>query len=102
MSELADRLHRVDPDLNIISPHRHHKRKEKRELNLQDWEKAEGKVCPKCGQTDVRFIKGVCRNCYKREKENLAKVEASFRPLIYGKDRKLASRIQKMFSESEQ
>jgi hypothetical protein len=96
--ELRRRLHSVDPDLKIVSiPH---KRKERKILNTQDWELAEGDPCPKCGRPEVRFIHGVCRDCYHTQKEKLAKKEASLNPLIHEcKDKKLASRVQRYLAK---
>jgi hypothetical protein len=103
MSELANRLHKVDPDLKIVSPHhKHSKHGHNKTVNLQDWEASEGNRCPKCGQTDVRFINGVCRNCYSLGKEKITKKEASLNQLIYEcKDKRLASRIQKYLSKKD-
>lgn len=97
-SELRRRLHAVDPDLHIVSiPH---KRKEPKTVNNQDWELVQGTLCPKCGKPDVRFIKGICRDCYHVKKEKLVKQEASLNPLIHEcKDKRLASRIQRYLAK---
>lgn len=97
--ELRRRLQAVDPALKIIS--RPHPRKESKKVNIQEWEAAAGPPCPKCGQTDVRFLNGVCRECYRSGKEKKVKQEARLTPLIHGKDRRLASRIQRYLAKRD-
>jgi len=97
--ELRRRLKSVDPDLRIVSfrpPHKIKKQVSTETMNEEDWELAAGDPCPKCGRLDVRFIKGMCRECYHAAKTKLAKQEASLNPIIREcKDKRLASRIQR-------
>jgi hypothetical protein len=96
--ELRRRLKAVDPNLKIVSFR--HKRKKAKTVNKDDWDKVQGDPCPKCGQPEVRFINGICRNCYLLRKEKLAKQEANLNPLIYNcKDKRLASRVQRYLAK---
>jgi hypothetical protein len=96
--ELRRRLRAVDPDLRIVS--RHGRKKKGKGVNQRDWELAAGQPCPKCGREDVRFIRGVCRDCHHAQKEKLVKQEASLTPLINNcKDKKLASRVQRYLAK---
>lgn len=98
MGELAYRLHQVDPHLRIIEAHprdKSHKQKSKKTMNVEEWNAAEGPACPKCGKTDVRFVNGMCRDCYGNKKIKLAKEEASLNSLLkLSKNKKLASDIR--------
>ena len=98
---IREALHAVDPNLNIV--YGRHRRKKKgnpaTKMDSLDWDAATGKPCPKCGQPDVRFIKGLCRQCYVTQKQKIVKQEASLRPVLECKDKKLASRVQKYLAK---
>ena len=68
-------------------------------MNTEDWIASEGNPCPKCGQPDVRFIKGMCRQCYHAKVEKITKAEASLNPLLHVKDKKLASRVARYLAK---
>lgn len=98
---LREALHAVDPHLNIVSGHsRKKKSSRKNAVNEQDWEAVAGEPCPKCGAPEIRFIKGICRACYAKQKEKQIKIEANLNPLVYEcKDKRLASRVQKYLAK---
>lgn len=91
----------ADPNLKIITPRHRHKNKKRTAtaVDSSEWDAAEGKPCPKCGIPDVRFINGVCRNCYGKQRQKIVKEEASLRPVLHCKDKKLASRVQKYLAK---
>ncbi len=99
---LKQALHAVDPHLTVVSGGRHHRKDSmpRVTMNNLDWEASTGAPCPKCGCPEVRFVKGVCRECHTRQRQKLAKTEASLNPLVYEcKDKKLASRVQKYLAK---
>lgn len=59
MTGLANRLHKVDPDLKVISgaAHRHG-------ASQQDWMASTGITCSKCGKEVFRSVDGMCPSCY--------------------------------------
>lgn len=68
-------------------------------MDSLDWDASVGKPCPKCGELDVRFIKGVCRQCYTKHKQKIVKIEASLNPVTQCKDKRLASRVQRYLAK---
>lgn len=64
MSELARRLHQVDPDLKVVSgaAHRHG-------ATPQDWLASTGIICSKCGREVFRALDGMCPACYEKTNE---------------------------------
>ena len=38
-------------------------------MKKEDWERAKGDPCPRCGQDTVRLIDGACPACAKKAKE---------------------------------
>lgn len=65
MTELSRRLHGVDPELKIISPHGHHHRRRQHD----NWEKSRGVTCSKCGQEVFRQRNGLCFPCWEQANE---------------------------------
>lgn len=44
-------------------------------MTLEEWEKAAGPKCPRCGQEVYRFVGGMCVGCYnKQEGDRLEKL----------------------------
>jgi hypothetical protein len=77
-------LHEADPDLKVISgrKRRHSFEVTQQEplgesnkpspMTAEDWERAEGELCPNCGQETLRLVDGLCPTCsanVKMEKE---------------------------------
>ena len=54
----------VDPDLKIIPGG---VRRRKRKPDKNEWEKAGGLFCTRCGQETVRIFNGVCLNCSRED-----------------------------------
>lgn len=63
MSELARRLHQVDPTLKIVSPHHGHR------MSQKEWEKAAGDICKNCGKEYQRGREGLCYACWEKAHE---------------------------------
>jgi ribosomal protein L37AE/L43A len=69
-------------------------------LDLQDWERAGGYYCPKCGQETTRLKEITpgnwgCPDCYVKFAQKFAKVEASLSALSNSKDIGLARRAKR-------
>jgi hypothetical protein len=57
--ELRDRLHQVDPKLNIIPGYMHRR----------DWEASTGVTCVNCGREVFRSKEGLCLPCWNQKYE---------------------------------
>jgi ribosomal protein L37E len=57
--ELRDRLHAVDPKLNIIPGYMH----------KRDWDASTGVICSKCGLESFRSRDGMCYRCWEQTHE---------------------------------
>mgnify|MGYP001566258209 FL=1 len=45
-----------------------------------DWDRVAGDPCPRCGQLDIRFINGLCRECaLQEERKTVRKMELKAR-----------------------
>ena len=64
--KLSQVLHVVDPNLNIISPH-----KKKRRTTKADWDKLGGVTCPTCGRELLKTNGPLrqCRECQVKMKD---------------------------------
>ena len=71
MRTLRSVLKDADPNLNIAP------RRGRRKMTHQDWEAAEGKQCPRCGNPALRFRieDGVCRECANGLNEKVSRDE---------------------------
>jgi len=63
--KLSQVLHEVDPNLNIVSPH-----KRKQRTTKADWDNAGGTTCPSCGREILKTCGPFkqCYRCFLREK----------------------------------
>jgi hypothetical protein len=57
--ELRDRLHAVDPKLNIVPGYMH----------KREWEASTGVICSKCGRETMRSREGLCMECWNKKYE---------------------------------
>lgn len=67
MSELAKRLHQVDPDLKIIPGGSYHRRLG--HMRAKDWGRAAGVKCRNCGREVFRSKDGLCLECWDSANE---------------------------------
>jgi hypothetical protein len=64
MTELANRLHKVDPDLRVVSGAAH-----RRGATRQEWLASTGVTCSECGREIFRSVDGMCPACYDKKYE---------------------------------
>lgn len=64
MSETTKRLHKVDPNLNIVPGGTR-----RRGITEQEWMASTGVVCSKCGREVFRSRDGMCLPCWEKENE---------------------------------
>lgn len=63
--ELRQRLHAVDPNLNIIPGGLHRRSKNAKE----NWDRAAGIICSDCGREVFRSRNGLCMPCWEQANE---------------------------------
>jgi len=60
-------LHKVDPDLNVVSGHR-------RQRDEQNWLAATGPTCSVCHREYHQGRDGMCMKCWEEKKDNEVEV----------------------------
>ena len=64
VTELANRLHQVDPDLRVVSGSAH-----RRGATRQEWLASTGVTCANCGKEAFRSREGLCLPCWETKHE---------------------------------